>query len=102
MSHDMIRVSAGSLETMAAEITGAHRSMTEGFESLSSDLLTTIAEWGEGTESRRGYDVFKRRVDALFAEMFTAVQAMPPLVTEAAAQARQGEARRAAMWEQGG
>ncbi len=102
MSHDIIRVSAGSLDTMAAEITTTHRSMTQGFDSLSSDLLATIAEWGEGTESRRGYDAFKRRVDTLFAEMFTAVQAMPPLVVEAAAQARRGETQRAAMWEQGG
>ncbi len=101
MSHDIIRVGAGSLENMAAEIAATHRSMSQGFADLSTDLLTTIAEWGEGTESRAAYDVFKHRVDGLFGEMFATVHAMPPLVSEAATQARMGENRRAAMWEHG-
>jgi len=37
-------------------------------------------------------------VDRIFADMLTAVNAMPPLVGQAAEEARSGESQRAGMW----
>lgn len=94
----LIRVGAEQLDGMADHIRATHGSMSSGFDALSSDLLRTIVDWGEGTKSREAYDGFKHRVDRIFADMLVAVQAMPPLVAQAAEEARLGEARRAGMW----
>lgn len=94
----LIRVGAESLDTMSDHIKTTHSTMKSGFETLSGDLLSTISDWGEGTESRGAYDSFKKRVDNIFSEMFVAVNAMPPLVTQAAQEARSGESKRAGMW----
>lgn len=37
-------------------------------------------------------------MDRTFADMLVAVNAMPPLVAQAAEEARSGEVRRAGMW----
>jgi len=94
----LIRVGADQLDGMADHIRAAHGSMSSGFESLSGELLRTMSDWGEGTRSREAYDGFKQRVDRIFADMLTAVNAMPPLVGQAAEEARSGESQRAGMW----
>ncbi|MEO3936682.1 hypothetical protein V3N99_07955 [Dermatophilaceae bacterium Soc4.6] len=94
----LIRVGAEQLDGMADHIRTIHGSMSSGFEALSTDLLNTMADWGEGTASREAYDGFKGRVDRTFADMLVAVNAMPPLVAQAAEEARSGEVRRAGMW----
>lgn len=94
----LIRVGADQLDTMADHLRRSHATLSGGFESLSAELLRTMADWGDGTRSREAYDGFKQRVDRVFSEMFAAVSAMPPLVAQAAEEARQGEARRAGMW----
>ena len=95
---DLIRVGAGALEGMAADIGTTHAQLTTGFADLSAQLLRTLPEWGEGTASREAYDAFTGRVDALFREMLDAVARMPPVVLQAAADAQSTENRNAAMW----
>jgi len=98
MSGDIVKVGRESLEGMAGQITNTHKNLKSGFEDLSSELLRTLPEWGEGTASRGEYDAFKRRVDGLFLEMFDAVAKMPPVVQQAAAQAQATENRNKGMW----
>lgn len=98
MTDGLIRVGADQLDQMSDHLRATHARMTSGFADLSGDLLRTIADWGDGTTSREAYDAFKVRVDRLFQDMFAAVEAMPPLVSQAAQDARDGESRRAAMW----
>jgi hypothetical protein len=95
---DLIKVGKGSLDVMAADIKGTHASLKNGFEALSTELLRTIAEWGEGTESRTAYDGFKKKVDNLFTEMFDAVSKMPPVVIQAAEEAQATENKNKGMW----
>lgn len=97
-SSDVIKVGKASLESMAQQIDGTHKRLKDGFDTLSSDLLRTLPEWGEGTDSRNAYDSFKKRVDALFAEMFDAVAKMPPVVNQAAQEAESTEKRNSGMW----
>lgn len=95
---DLIKVGKGSLEGMAADIKSTHGNLKSGFEDLSGELLRTLPEWGEGTESRASYDAFKKKVDNLFTEMFDAVAKMPPVVTQAAEEAQATENRNKGMW----
>ena len=98
MSGDIVKVGRESLEGMAGQITSTQKNLRTGFEDLSSELLRTLPEWGEGTAPRGEYDTFKRRVDSLFLEMFDAVARMPPVVQQAAAQAQATENRNSGMW----
>ena len=95
---DLIKVGKGSLEGMAADIKTAHGNLKSGFEDLTGELLRTLPEWGEGTESRQSYDAFKKKVDNLFQEMFDAVAKMPPVVIQAADEAQATENRNKGMW----
>ncbi len=97
----IIKVGKESLEQMAGHIQTTHKNLKNGFEDLSSELLRTLPEWGEGTESRAAYDAFKKRVDNLFQEMFDAVAKMPPVVQQAAADAAAREKQNAGMWQGG-
>lgn len=95
---DLIKVGKGSLEGMAADIKSTHTNLKTGFEDLSGELLRTLPEWGEGTQSRQSYDAFKKKVDQLFTEMFDAVAKMPPVVHQAAEEAQATENRNQGMW----
>ena len=98
MSDGIVKVGRESLEGMAGHISSTHKNLKSGFEDLSSELLRTLPEWGEGTDSRSAYDNFKKRVDKLFSEMFEAVAKMPPVVQQAAAEAQATENRNRGMW----
>lgn len=52
MSGDIVKVGRESLEGMAGQITSTQKNLRTGFEDLSSELLRTLPEWGEGTASR--------------------------------------------------
>ncbi len=101
MTDGIIKVGKESLEGMAGHISTTHKNLKSGFEDLSSELLRTLPEWGEGTASRSEYDSFKKRVDKLFTEMFDAVAKMPPVVQQAAAEAQATENRNKGMWAGG-
>ena len=69
MTHGTTVVSVAQLNAMASEVTGLSRQITEGAQQMTAELQRTLAEWGEGTESRAAFNAFKARVDKCIAEM---------------------------------
>lgn len=98
MTHGTTVVSVAQLHAMASEVTGLSRQITEGAQQMTAELQRTLAEWGEGTDSRNAFNSFKDRVDKCIAEMNEALAAMPPAVNEAAANAHATERRNTALF----
>lgn len=98
MAHSTTVVSVAQLLAMAKEVKGLSDRITQGAEQMTSELQRTLAEWGEGTDSRNAFNNFKDRVDKCIAEMNQALAAMPPAVNEAAANAHATERRNAALF----
>ena len=80
-------VSVGRLQAMADQVKNISGRITESADQMTSELQRTLAEWGEGTESRAAFNAFKARVDRCIAEMNEALALMPGAVNEAAASA---------------
>ena len=97
MSQGITVVSVAQLNAMATQVQGIRKHITKGAQEMTSELQRTLAEWGEGTESRAAFNSFKARVDACIAEMNGALAAMPPAVNEAAASAHATERRNTAL-----
>ena len=98
MAHSTTVVSVAQLLAMAKEVKGLSDRITQGAEQMTSELQRTLAEWGEGTDSRNAFNAFKARVDQCIAEMNQALAAMPPAVNEAAANAHATERRNTALF----
>lgn len=97
--NDMVKVDVARLNEMEGDLNGTHKKLHDGFDQLSSELLRTLAEWGEGTDSRNAYNAFKARVDSLFAEMQDALNKMPPAVAQAAVDAAHAEKTNAGRFQ---
>lgn len=95
---DTVLVRVSALHATQESIQSAHGRLHGGFEDLRAELTRTLAEWGEGTESRLAFAGFQARVDALFAEMTGALAKMPPAIASAAASAEATEKANAARW----
>ncbi|HMT33526.1 MAG TPA: WXG100 family type VII secretion target [Dermatophilaceae bacterium] len=91
-------VSVGRLQAMADQVKNISGRITESADQMTSELQRTLAEWGEGTESRAAFNAFKARVDRCIAEMNEALALMPGAVNEAAASAGRTENRNTALF----
>lgn len=91
-------VSVGRLQAMADQVKNISGRITESADQMTSELQRTLAEWGEGTESRSAFNAFKARVDRCIAEMNEALALMPGAVNEAAASAGRTENRNTALF----
>lgn len=99
MQEDIVKVDVARLNEMEGDLKSTHRKLQDGFDNLSSELLRTLAEWGDGTDSRNAYNAFKARVDKIFAEMKDALNKMPPAVAQAAAEASHAERTNAGRFQ---
>ena len=81
MSQGITVVSVAQLNAMATQVQGISKRITEGAQEMTSELQRTLAEWGEGTESRAAFNSFKARA-----------------VNEAAASAHATERRNTALF----
>lgn len=71
------------LDAMAARLRTTDQNLRTGYEELTGQLRTTMAEWGEDTDSRQAYNEFKSRCDRVFSEMADALGKIPVAVSQA-------------------
>lgn len=91
-------VSVARLNGFGGEVSNASQKISAQTDQLTQELLRTLAEWGEGTESRNAYNDFKKRVDNCLASMHEALSQMPGAIAEAAASAAHAEKQNTALF----
>ncbi len=77
-------VSVAQLNDFGSFVKTTSDNIANGAREMTAELQRTLAEWGEGTESRAAYNEFKRRVDQCLEEMNAALAKMPGAISEAA------------------
>jgi len=93
MADNTTVVSAARLREFGAQVKASSQTITEHAHEMTSQLQRTLAEWGEGTDSRNAYNAFKAKVDGYLADMNHALAQMPGAIEEAAAGAEAAERR---------
>lgn len=87
------------LETIASAMQATDSQLRSAYDELTSELQSTIAEWGEDTASRAAYDGFKQRCDRSFTEMADALAKIPVAVLTARSGAQETENTNAALFQ---
>ena len=77
------KIPFSGLEAIGAKLRVTDTQLRSGYEQLTGELRSTMAEWGEDTDSRAAYNQFKARCDRAFAEMADALAKIPVAVEQA-------------------
>lgn len=77
------KIPFSGLEAIAGKLRVTDTNLRQGYEQLTGELRSTMAEWGEDTESRAAYNAFKARCDRAFMEMADALAKIPVAVEQA-------------------
>lgn len=88
---DITSVSVPRLMQYASHVKTSSDRITEGAHQMTDRLRRTLAEWGEGTDSRTAFNAFERRVNECIREMNEALGAMPAAIQNAADRADRAE-----------
>ncbi|GAA2727443.1 WXG100 family type VII secretion target [Cellulomonas aerilata] len=76
------KIPFSGLEAIAAKLRATDSQLRAGYEQLTGELRSTMAEWGDDTDSRAAYDQFKTRCDRAFLEMADALAKIPVAVEQ--------------------
>ncbi|MFC4553941.1 WXG100 family type VII secretion target [Georgenia faecalis] len=93
------KIPFSGLEAIAAKLRATDSQLRSGYEQLTGELRSTMAEWGEDTDSRAAYDQFKARCDRAFLEMADALAKIPVAVEQARTGAMETERANAATFQ---
>jgi uncharacterized protein YukE len=88
---DVTSVSVPRLMAYASHVKSSSDKITDGAHQMTERLRRTLAEWGEGTDSRNAFDAFEKRVNDCIREMNEALAAMPTAIQNAADRAARAE-----------
>lgn len=92
------KIPFSGLESIAARLRTTDTQLRSGYEQLTGELRSTMAEWGEDTASRAAYNEFKARCDKVFLEMADALAKIPVAVEQARVSAVETERTNAATF----
>jgi uncharacterized protein YukE len=95
---DTTVVSAARLRAFGEQAKTCSKTITDKAHEMTAELLRTLAEWGEGTDSRNAYNDFKQKVDNCLRDMNMALAKMPPAIEEAAHAAEEAERKNASRF----
>jgi uncharacterized protein YukE len=93
------KIPFSGLEAIAAKLRATDSQLRSGYEQLTGELQSTMAEWGEDTDSRAAYNQFKARCDRAFLEMADALAKIPVAVESARTGAMETERANAATFQ---
>lgn len=93
------KIPFSGLEAIAAKLRATDSNLRSGYEQLTAELQSTMAEWGEDTDSRAAYNQFKARCDRAFLEMADALAKIPVAVEQARTGAMETERANAATFQ---